>query len=219
MIDTISSTVTTAASTAMKQSIGMDKDDFLKLFMTQLQHQDPLNPMDGTQFMTQLAQITQVEQAYNTNSNLQNILNALNGSSALAAASFMGKDVTATSSQVSLKDGEQPQIRYSVPKAATQVTLDIKNSSGMTVRTLTQGETAAGTASLVWDGKDNSGTQLPAGTYTVAVKGVDASGSSFSCTPQIAGTVNGVNMSGASTTITVGGVEIPISSILSVRGG
>ncbi len=203
----------------MKQSIGMNKDDFLKLFITQLQHQDPLNPMDGTQFMTQLAQITQVEQAYNTNTNLQNILNALNGASALSAASFMGKTVTATSSDVKLQDGTQPQIQFSVPQDAAQIAVTIRDGSGATVRTLTQGSTAAGTASVAWDGKDANGTQLAAGTYTVSVSGVNASGTGFSCTPQITGSVDGISMSGSTPTLSVGGRTIPISSILSVKGG
>ncbi|WP_298272619.1 flagellar hook capping FlgD N-terminal domain-containing protein, partial [Geobacter sp.] len=58
---------TTAAAAAMKQSTGLNKDDFLKLFITQLQNQDPLQPQDSSQFIAQLAQLTQVEQAYNTN--------------------------------------------------------------------------------------------------------------------------------------------------------
>ena len=92
MIDAVTSATTNSASATMKQSIGMNKDDFLSLFVTQLKNQDPLNPMDGTEFIGQLAQLTQVEQAYNTNSNLGKLIGMMNDSSALSSVSYIGKD-------------------------------------------------------------------------------------------------------------------------------
>lgn len=218
MIETVAATATSTASAAMKQSIGMNKDDFLKLFITQLQNQDPLNPMDSTEYISQLAQLTQVEQAYNTNSNLQNILSALNGSSALSAVSFVGNEITAAGNQVYLKDGEGAEVTLSVPKTAEQVTVNILDANGSVVRTLTIDGADAGDATLAWDGKDTSGAQLPSGAYTVAATGLDAAGNSFICTPYIRGTVTGVNFAGTSPVLVVGGLEVPFTDLLGVEG-
>jgi flagellar basal-body rod modification protein FlgD len=218
MIDSVTATSTASASQAMKQEIGMNKDDFLKLFVAQLQNQDPLNPMDSTQFVTQLAQMTQVEQAYNTNSNLQNILTSLGDNTYMSSVSFIGKTVSAAGSQVSLADGGQPTLNYSIAQAANQVEIDIYDANGNVVRTLTQGQTAAGNQNITWDGKDSSNNALPAGAYTFAVKCADASGNSFSGTPMIKGTVTGVKLDGSTPVLTVNGTDIPLSNVTTVEG-
>jgi flagellar basal-body rod modification protein FlgD len=220
MVDAVTgSTSASSASATMKQTMGMNKDDFLTLFVTQLKNQDPLNPMDGTQFISQLAQLTQVEQAYNTNSNLEKLISMMNDSSALSSISYIGKEVTAAGSQVALTSGGEAKMSFVLPKTAEQVVVAISDASGTTVRTLTQGQTAAGAASLVWDGKNDAGTALPSGTYTFAVKGVDSSGNTFTCETRTGGTVDGVSFSGSAPVLTAGGLEIPFSSLLSVGGG
>jgi flagellar basal-body rod modification protein FlgD len=218
MIQAVSTTDTSAASAAMKQSMGMNKDDFLKLFITQLQNQDPLNPMDSTEYISQLAQLSQVEQAYNTNSNLQSILNALGDSSALSAISYVGKEVTAAGSSVALKEGGGADITFSVPKAAEQVSVNIMDANGQIVRTLTGGAAAAGESTLAWDGKDSSGAQVPSGAYSVAVTGTDAAGNSFACSPFIRGTVEGISFAGSLPRMVIGGLEVPFSDLLRVKG-
>ncbi|MEA5114717.1 MAG: flagellar hook assembly protein FlgD [Geobacteraceae bacterium] len=218
MITSVTSS-SSSASASMKKSIGMDKDDFLTLLITQLQNQDPLNPMDGTEFMTQMAQLTQVEQAYNTNTNLESILSALNNSSSLSASSLVGKSVSAAGSQVALTSGGSAQISYFVPSAAEQVTVTITDSNGSTVRTLTQGQTAAGTSSVTWDGRDASGNQLAAGTYNVSVAGINSAGNTVTCQPLVTGKVEGISYSGTSPTMTIGGLTVPFNNIMSVTGG
>ncbi|MHC1698336.1 MAG: flagellar hook assembly protein FlgD [Geobacteraceae bacterium] len=218
MIESVSTTTTSAAAAAMKQSMGMNKDDFLKLFITQLQNQDPLNPMDGTEQISQLAQLTQVEQAYNTNSNLQSLISALGASSSLSAISFVGSEVTAAGSRVSLTEGAPANVTFTVPKAAEQVSVNILNARGDVVRTLNSGVTAAGESTLAWDGNDANGTPLPTGNYSVAVTGVDAAGNSFACSTFVRGTVEGINFSGSSPLMVIGGLELPFSDLLRVKG-
>lgn len=220
MVDAVTAGTTAgSASAAMKQTMGMNKDDFLTLFVTQLQNQDPLNPMDGTQFISQLAQLTQVEQAYNTNSNLEKLISMMNDSSALSSLSYIGREVIAAGSQVALTSGGEANLSCVLPKAAEQVVVEIYDSGGTTVRTLTQGQTAAGPATLVWDGRNDAGTALPSGTYSFAVKGIDSSGNTFTCETRTGGKVDGVSFSGSSPVLTVGALEIPFSSLLSVKGG
>jgi len=218
MVETISTTATSAASAAMKQSMGMNKDDFLKLFITQLQNQDPLNPMDGTEQISQLAQLTQVEQSYNTNSYLQSVISALGDSSALSAISYVGSEVTAAGSKVYLQEGSGADIKLSAPKAAEQITVNIIDGNGNVVRNLTGGATAAGESTLAWDGKDSRGVQLPSGAYTVAATAMDAAGNNFACSPFIRGVVEGINFAGSSPLLVVGGLEVPFSDLLRVKG-
>lgn len=209
-----SSSASGAAS--MKQQVGMNQNDFLKLFVAQLQNQDPLSPADSTQFVTQLAQISAVEQAYDTNTNLQSLLAAQNNSAQISAVSFIGKTVVASGNQVTLA-GNQPAINFTLDSAASQVTVAIKNSAGTTVRTLTASDLSAGDASVTWDGKDGNGAVLANGTYTFSVSGTDAGGNTISPTTIVKGKVDGVNFNGDQPMLTVGGMSIPFSSVLSMQ--
>ena len=96
MINAVSTTNSTTASaaTSMKQDIGFNANDFMQLLVTQLKNQDPLNPQDSSQFVSQLAQLSQVEQTYNINTNLQNLLSSQNNITSLSAMSLIGKNVT-----------------------------------------------------------------------------------------------------------------------------
>ncbi len=218
MISSVTSRSTGTAAAAMKESVGLDKDDFLKLFITQMQNQDPLNPMDSTEYMAQLAQLTQLEQTYKTNSNLKEILSALDSSSAMSAVTFLGTQVSAAGSEIAVEEGKGTSIRYSLPVAADQVTVAITDASGMAVRTLTLGQTAAGEGTLSWDGTDSSGAAVPSGIYSIAVTGIRSTGTSFAGETFVQGTVSAVDFSGYSPVLTVGGVRVPLGGILSVGG-
>jgi len=221
MITTATSATTgsSTAEAAMKKSTGMNKDDFLKLFITQLQNQDPLNPQEGTQFIAQLAQLTQVEQAYNTNSNLQSMLNQASNATTLAAVSLIGKEVEAEGSQLDLQSGTPASINFSLAQAADQLTVSVLDADGSVVKTLTTGAKVAGQGSVSWDGKDNAGTQLPSGAYSFSLSARDASGNSVAGTPIIRGKVNGIDMSGASPVLAIGNIRLELSEVTSVSGG
>ncbi|BDV41455.1 basal-body rod modification protein FlgD [Geotalea uraniireducens] len=215
---TNTTTTTTSAADAMKQSTGLNSNDFLQLFITQLQNQDPLNPQDSSQFITQLAQLTQVEQSYNTNTNLQNLQTALNGSNSLSAVSFIGKQATVQSDEVGLTSGTAASLGYRLPADAAKVLIDIKDSAGNTVRTLTLGQTATGDGTVIWDGKDAAGNQLPSGTYTYSVAGINSNNEEFSGTALLTGTVSKVNLEGQEPVLTIGGIDVSLSNLLSVKG-
>ena len=218
MVNAVSTSDTTAAATAMKKSTGMNKDDFLKLFVTQLQHQDPLKPQDSNEFIAQLAQLTQVEQAYNANSNLANLLNAMQGSTNMSAISFIGKEVLANGNQISLTAGGKPDLSFKLDTAAESIALEIRDAAGIPVRTITGAKTPAGEQTLNWDGLGNGGKTLPAGRYTFAVTAVNAEGAKFEGTPLMKGKVSGVNLEGKTPVLSVGGLDVPMTDILSVKG-
>lgn len=217
--DATSAASTSQAAAAMKQATGMNKDDFLKLFVTQLQNQDPLNPQDGTQFITQLAQLTQVEQAYNTNTNLQSLLSQGNNAGTLAAVSLIGKEVEAPGSQVELSSGSATAVNYNLNRNATTVTVSILDSTGKVVKTIDAGAQDSGNNSVNWDGTDNSGATLAPGAYSFSVAAKDATGNTITTVGLVRGRVNGVDMSGASPVLSVGSLKLNLTDVISVTEG
>jgi flagellar basal-body rod modification protein FlgD len=219
MINAVTTNDTTAAAAAMKKETGLNKDDFLQLLVTQLKNQDPLNPQDSSAFVAQLAQLTQVEETYNINTNLQNLLSSQNNANNLSSVSLIGKVVSAQGSQVALTSGSQSTVGMNLPSDVTQVSVQIKDASGKIVRTLTQGATAAGVSSMTWDGRGDKDQVLPSGTYSFTVSGIDASGGKIQGTPMIQGKVSGVRLDGSTLVLTVNGLDVPLSSIVEVKGG
>ncbi len=217
MVNSVTSD-TSAAAAAMKKSTGMNKDDFLKLFVTQLQNQDPLNPQDSTQFIAQLAQLTQVEQAYNTNTNLQSLMASMNSSASMTAVSFIGSEISAAGSQVNLQQGGQTQLGFRLDHNAARVKIEIADKNGTIVRTLTGGAAAAGDNILAWDGRNNLNSTLPAGIYQYRVTGLNADGSTFSGTPLVRGKVDGIRIENGQPLLSVSGTEVQLADVLTVKG-
>ena len=217
MVSTVTATTdTTAAAAAMKKSLGLNKDDFMKLFIAQLQYQDPLKPQDPSAMLDQLSQMSLVEQSYNSNTALNNLLTAQNSSINLTALSFIGKDVKANGNAATF-DGSAPsslEFNLSLPAASAQVS--IVDGSGRTVRNATHRSANTGNNSFSWDGRDSSGALLPAGTYTFAVSATSATGSSLPVSTYTTGRIDGVNLAGGTPQLTIGATSVALSDVISV---
>lgn len=219
MVNAVTATTNAAdGAAAMKKATGMNKDDFLKLFVTQLQQQDPLNPQDGNQFIAQLAQLSQVEQAYNTNTNLQGLLAAQNSNMMVSAVSFIGKEVLAAGNQVALTAGGSANLNFRLDGSVSSLNIDIRDAAGNLVRSLTSGQTAAGDGSIAWDGRGGNGLPLPSGTYSFEVTGTNASGVTVAGASLVRGRVDGVRIDGSTPILTAGGIEIGMGDVLQVKG-
>ena len=211
-------TDSTTGAAAMKQSTGMNKDDFLKLFIAQLKNQDPLKPQDGTQFIGQLAQLSQVEQAFNTNTNLQRLMDLQNSGSVQSAVSFIGKEVLVKGDQLTVKGGTPTTLNYRLDTAANSVVLEVLNATGSTVKRLTLGATGSGDGQASWDGKDGNGLPVADGTYHLKVTAVDGSGAKTAGTPLMSGTVDSVKLEGTNPVLTVKGTDVALTDVLRVKG-
>ncbi|MGB4598916.1 MAG: flagellar hook assembly protein FlgD [Trichlorobacter sp.] len=210
-------TTSTYAADAMKQSVGMNKDDFLQLFMAQLQHQDPLSPQDPTEFLGQLAQLTQVEQAYNTSATLEKLLAAQDNSMALSSVALIGKQVAALGTQAAF-DGTNPAtLSYQMPATTASTTLKITNASGQTVRQVDLGSVTVGNGSYQWDGKDGQGNLLPAGAYNFGISGTDALGTTQIATTYTTGKADGVRFENGMAYVTIGAVSVPFADVTTVK--
>ena len=204
-------TATTATKTSTSNTLGQEQ--FLTLLVAQLQNQDPLNPADATEFTAQLAQYSQLEQLFNLNDAMDNLATAQTNSQKVATLSLMGKEVVVEDSEFSF-DGSATQIGYVVDGPASEITLQIKNSSGVVVDTIKASETGQGQHFLTWDGTDNSGNALAPGEYNIVINAKSASAdATVEVSPLVRTKVTGVDLSGSDPMIITKTGEFTIASI------
>ncbi|KXB30489.1 flagellar biosynthesis protein FlgD [Dechloromonas denitrificans] len=172
------------------------QNSFLTMLTTQLQNQDPLNPMDNAQMTSQLAQISTLEGIQGLNTTLTKLLSSYNTSQALQAAGAIGSQVLTEGSNLVLSKGVT-QGGVSLGSAADKVTVTIKNAAGAVVQTQDLGKQSAGIVAFAWDGKNASGTQLADGKYTFTIEASKA-GTKVTATPIQVGTVSAVVKNGSS---------------------
>jgi flagellar basal-body rod modification protein FlgD len=144
---------------------------FLKLLITQLKNQDPLNPLDNAAVTTQISQISTVSGIEKLNATLETLLTTYNDGQAMQAAGLIGKSVLAAGSGLTLVDGEAlGGARLAGP--ADKVTLSILDAAGKVVQSQNLGAREAGSFSFAWDGKTDAGSDAPAGNYRFTVNAV-----------------------------------------------
>lgn len=155
-------------STSSNQLRGT-KDEFLKLFMAQLQHQDPLDPKTGADMVAQLAQMSAVEQAQQTNAQLEALAAAQASTSSAGMASLVGRTCDAAVGDVQIdRPGELPPIEISATGPIKGGAVVITDANGKELRRIPLAE-GARAATVTWDGKDSSGNLVPAGAYNISV--------------------------------------------------
>ncbi|UVA79454.1 flagellar hook assembly protein FlgD [Pandoraea commovens] len=171
----------TANSSSSKSSAGSADDlqnSFLKLLVAQMNNQDPLNPMDNSQVTSQLAQISTVSGITQLNTTLSSVTSQLNSTQSLQAAALVGKGVLIPGTNIGVgstkaDDGTVTKTAtpfgFELPSDADTVKIEIKDSTGKTIRTVNAGALDAGVQALTWDAKDDSGTDVADGKYTLSV--------------------------------------------------
>jgi flagellar basal-body rod modification protein FlgD len=219
---TTSNTTSTGTSSSSSTSnvagmsdIAGDYNTFLTLLTTQLQNQDPLDPLDTNQFTQQLVEFSSVEQQVNMNANLQTLISLQQTSEATSAMQFLGSNVTLTGSSATLSSTSPATWSLTSPSPATG-TVTITNSGGQTAFTGTV-SLSTGTQTYSWNGLGNNGVTWPAGQYTMAISATGANGQAVTVSTQVQGTVSGINMSQNPPQITVSGQNYPISAIQSIN--
>lgn len=201
---TTTSAVTNASSTSALSSANNAssaqsiENQFLKLLTTQLQNQDPTNPMDNMQLTSQLAQISTVEGITNLNTTLQSISSQMGLSQSIDATSFIGKSVLVQGNSILLGTDSTTGSAVTTPfginlsSAASNVQVKITNSSGAVVNTVNLGSMSAGVYSYDWDGKSTTGAASTNGSYSFTVTATDANGNAVTVSPLTYGHVGSV---------------------------
>lgn len=207
----------TSSPTKSEQSaakLAEDFDTFLTLLTTQLQNQDPLEPMNSKEFTQQLVSFTGVEQQISANQNLERLIEQVSAQDMSASVAYIGKEVVAQSNKARLADGEASWGYYLDGRAdATEIT--IKDSRGVTVHKLL-GETDPGDHQLVWDGKDAQGRELADGYYTIEINALTAGGNELNTQTYVRGLVDGFERVNGENLLTINGLLMPIENVQSV---
>jgi len=169
----------------------LDKEDFMMLLMKQLSYQDPLNPMDSTEFTTQLTQFSSLEELNNINSTLEDVLSFQNSMQNAAVADLIGKTVKISGDDLSLNG--TATVDFKLLGDASSVKINIMDSSGKLVWSKDLGAQQAGNLTYVWDGQDLLGNQAADGTYTFEIQATDQKGNPVELRTRSSGTVTGIS--------------------------
>lgn len=189
IITSVNSGVSKGTNSA--QTLSADMDTFLTLLTTQLQYQDPLDPMDAAEYTNQLVQYSNVEQAIQTNSKLDNLLNLSIYNLGVQATSYVGKTIQAISDVMPLDEGVS-KATYTLSKNVSECTVVVKDMEDKVVYTA-KGETSSGAHDFIWNGKNINGEQLPDGAYKIEVlTNVPEGETTASVTTTVFGRVTGV---------------------------
>jgi len=212
----LDSVTTNGTELSVIQSKTLDKDDFLNLLITQLQHQDPLNPTDSVEFTAQLAQFSSLEQLGNVNDNLiqlQYFQASINNSQAI---SLIGKDITAKGNTIRLSGGNPVGCDFKLKEDAAVVVVNVYNKTGEFVKSFESKQLTSGQHTLYWDGTDQQGNRAADGTYTFEILAADADGRDINTTAFFSGTVDKVTFENNITFAICGDQKIALGDVIEV---
>jgi flagellar basal-body rod modification protein FlgD len=206
-------------SAALGTNKNLDKTAFLKLLVAQMKNQDPLKPMDNTEFVSQLAQFSNLEQVMGINTRLDALTVQGQGLSNTEVSNLVGKTVTVNGTTIGL-DGSGGGVAYGftlgAPSAATKVS--ISDANGNVVRTIDAGARPAGFSQFTWDGKNSSGSLQPPGAYKITVQATAASGAPLTVTQNGTGRVMAVSYNKGYPELRLDtGLSVPVSDLLQVE--
>lgn len=159
----------TAPLSANAKTSADSEQRFLKLLVTQLNNQDPLNPLDNAQLTSQLAQMSTVSGIEKLNATLDSLVNQSGPNQALQAAALIGRTVLVPGTELKHASGSENRFGLEMLGSAEQVSVSVMNAKGEVVRTFDLGAQAQGVKNMVWDGKRDDGTPAPDGAYSISV--------------------------------------------------
>jgi flagellar basal-body rod modification protein FlgD len=223
-VDSVTSTSspTPSADTVKSRADAMDQTDFLQMLTAQLRAQDPMNPMDGQDFAAQLAQFSSLQELQKQGATLDESLQAdmllAQTFSNTMAATLIGKTVRADTDLVTVEATGDETLAYTLGAAATDIQVEIRDSDGELVRTLSVGNAqAAGDQQITWDGKADNGVRVPTGDYTFTVVAKDPAGASVTANAFVEGRVSELRYIDGSPVLVVNGMHVQLGMVTLIR--
>src|SRR6201995_2901835 len=201
-------------STTTDQSIAGNFQSFLTLLTTQLQNQNPLDPLDTNQFTQQLVEFAGVQQQLNTNDSLATLVSLQQATQSTEALSYVGKTAI-VKGNVATMNSSVAVWAVSVPTPSV-MDVSIANSTGQTVFTGEYNVSAGNNQPFEWNGQGNDGTQWPDGNYTMTATAKDSSGNTVGVPTAVGGVVSSVDLPQSPPLLTIGGQTYTISQVESI---
>lgn len=205
------------AAKTVQDKTQLGKDDFMKLLIAQLKNQDPEQPADAKEMVTQLAQLGSVEQMTNMVKEMKTLQMATTSMASNQAINFVGKTVEANGSKLYLGDSGGAASAVNLAQPAETVTLTVRDASGQVVRTLDQGKTPFGITAVSWDGNNDNGERMPTGQYTLTVEAKNKDGGPVIADAKIAGVVSSVSYEQGFPELVVGGARVALANVTSIK--
>lgn len=212
---TASSTTSGTASGDAKDKLDDDLNRFLNLLVTQLKNQDPLDPMDSTEFTSQLVQFASVEQQIYQNSNLEKLVGYQETNQISSMVDFIDKQVEVSGTKFPLEDSHA-EFTYTMPSGAKSASIIIRDAGGLTVYEQAA-ELGVGQHTFEWDGRNRNGGTALDGAYSVLVTGLNHQGEILKVSQTVFGRITGIGIDNGETTLFMGDVEVPQTNVLSVK--
>jgi flagellar basal-body rod modification protein FlgD len=199
----------------------MGREEFLQLLVTQLQHQDPLEPTSNEDFIAQLATFSSLEQLQSINTGTQTGLLMQQSMSNALSTSLIGNDVLIDTSSVLVEQGSATDFMVDLAGEAN-LTVEISDADGTVVRTMeVSGEDGAmlesGEHGISWDGRNENGEIVEDGYYDISITAADAAGEDVASNSWLLGHVSGVRFSQGAAYVIVGGMEFTLADVIEIR--
>lgn len=212
-ISAAESATDTTRTTGSKE---LGQGDFLKLLVTQLKHQDPLNPTNNTEFVAQLAQFSQLEQSVKQAQLMQRSLDAQAASFQFTLLPMVGRQVSLDMPLVQVGQGPST-IRYALERDAARVNINVLDQQGQAIRTLEYAGRPSGLNVAEWDGKNQNGTPMPPGVYRYVLSATDTKGGSVTSLGRAQLTVSGIRMEEGVAKLVVGELTVNPSDVVELH--
>jgi flagellar basal-body rod modification protein FlgD len=210
-----------------KQQEGMGKMDFLKLLTTQLQYQDPLSPMENTEFVAQLAQFSQLESATSMESAMQEMSKTFNDSMDLqtinslsttnaASVALVGKEVRLRENTFNHNSSAEPRTFKAHLGEHPSAIVSIVDGDGVVIKSIKlEGKDDTNAVEFTWDGKNDKGEKMPTDKYNLIIQGQENDTSLYCFVEDF---VTGIRYdANGKTFVRVSGKELPVGDLLEVK--
>jgi len=198
-------------------------DDFLKLLLAELQHQDPLDPADNTEFIAQLAQFSSLEQMTSMNETLEATLESnqamVGNINTVMAVTYLDKEITANTDSFHFNGSDDTFLNFTLDKTLDHGKIQIYDFSGTLQREIEIEDISSGTHTMTWNGLTSTGSMVSEGNYFYTIKGYDVLNQEVDYSQMYTGTVEGIEMSNGVAYLNVDGLSLPFSCIMSIVDG
>ncbi len=194
----------------------LGRDAFMQLLVAQLKNQDPLEPADSKEMITQLSQLTSVEELVTMGNRIRNVEAAMSSVSSTQVSSLVGKTVTADASTLWLEETGNSTGSFDLNARAESVTVTVRDAEGRAIRHIDLGDGYPGQQEVTWDGNDDSGNRVAPGRYSIEIAAKDAAGNPVGTSTEVTGRVSRVDYSTGFPELLIGAARVRLGDVTSI---